>query len=150
MSGSLFIRIAMHVTGTCAAIVEVTVVNMRSVSTRPDDRSWSLHSFISASASESSTSAPRGDFAALSIGFIAIPWQFCSGVELMRHFRRHFLAPYVSLMTETVSRPIATLRSLNWTYVLVGVSDATLLPFIPLLLLGRGLSASAIGLVLAC
>src|SRR2546423_2353552 len=53
-------------------------------------------------------------------------------------------------MTEPVSRPLATIRSLNWTYVLLGVSDATLLPFIPLLLLGRGLSASAIGLVLAC
>jgi MFS family permease len=33
--------------------------------------------------------------------------------------------------------------------VLVGVADATLLPFIPLLLVERGLSASAIGLILA-
>ena len=40
------------------------------------------------------------------------------------------------------------LRSLNWTYGLVGVADATLLPFIPLLLVERGLSAATIGLVL--
>lgn len=40
------------------------------------------------------------------------------------------------------------LRSLNWTYGLVGVADATLLPFIPLLLVERGLSAAMIGLVL--
>ena len=38
---------------------------------------------------------------------------------------------------------------LNWTYVLVGVADATLLPYIPLYLAQRGLSAPAIGLVLA-
>ena len=40
------------------------------------------------------------------------------------------------------------LRSLNWTYGLLGVADATLLPFIPLLLVERGLSAAMIGLVL--
>ena len=40
------------------------------------------------------------------------------------------------------------MRSLNWTYGLLGVADATLLPFIPLLLVERGLSASMIGLVL--
>ena len=40
------------------------------------------------------------------------------------------------------------LRSLNWTYGLVGVADATLLPFIPLLLVDRGLDAALIGLVL--
>jgi MFS transporter, PPP family, 3-phenylpropionic acid transporter len=38
---------------------------------------------------------------------------------------------------------------LNWTYVLVGGADATLLPYIPLYLAQRGLSAPAIGLVLA-
>ena len=38
---------------------------------------------------------------------------------------------------------------LKWTYVLVGVADGTLLPYIPLYLAQRGLSAAAIGLVLA-
>src|SRR2546429_6463014 len=52
-------------------------------------------------------------------------------------------------MTQPVAPPSGTLRNLNWTYVLVGVADATLLPFIPLVLVERGLSASAIGLVLA-
>src|SRR5256712_5034819 len=52
-------------------------------------------------------------------------------------------------MTQPVAPPSGTLRNLNWTYVLVGVADAPLLPFIPLLLVERGLSASAIGLVLA-
>jgi len=52
------------------------------------------------------------------------------------------LATYAHSMT---SNP---LRSLNWTYGLVGVADATLLPFIPLLLVERGLSAATIGLVL--
>jgi PPP family 3-phenylpropionic acid transporter len=52
-------------------------------------------------------------------------------------------------MTQPAATPTATLRSLNWTYVLVGAADATLLPFIPLLLVERGLSASVIGLVLA-
>ncbi len=52
-------------------------------------------------------------------------------------------------MTQPVANSTATLRHLNWTYVLVGVADATLLPFIPLLLVERGLSASVIGLVLA-
>ncbi len=52
-------------------------------------------------------------------------------------------------MTQPVATPTATLRNLNWTYVLVGAADATLLPFIPLLLVERGLSASVIGLVLA-
>ena len=52
-------------------------------------------------------------------------------------------------MSQPVERPIPPLQSLNWAYLLVGVADATLLPFIPLLLVERGLSASAIGLVLA-
>jgi PPP family 3-phenylpropionic acid transporter len=38
---------------------------------------------------------------------------------------------------------------LHWAYVLVGVADGTLLPFVPLFLLGRGLSAPVIGEVLA-
>lgn len=40
-------------------------------------------------------------------------------------------------------------RALNWSYVLVGVADATLLPFVPLFLLRRGMSAPLIGAVLA-
>ena len=52
-------------------------------------------------------------------------------------------------MSQPAGRPIPPLRSLNWAYLLIGVADATLLPFIPLLLVERGLSASAIGLVLA-
>lgn len=38
---------------------------------------------------------------------------------------------------------------LNWTYVLVGVADATLLPYVPLYMAQRGLSAAGIGVVLA-
>jgi PPP family 3-phenylpropionic acid transporter len=38
---------------------------------------------------------------------------------------------------------------LKWTYVLVGVADATLLPFLPLYLFQRGLTATLIGAVLA-
>ncbi len=38
---------------------------------------------------------------------------------------------------------------LKWTYVLVGVADGTILPYIPLYMAQRGLSAAAIGLVLA-
>ena len=41
------------------------------------------------------------------------------------------------------------IRGIRWAFVLVGVADGTLLPFIPLYLLERGLSAPAIGLVLA-
>src|SRR6266446_5697325 len=52
-------------------------------------------------------------------------------------------------MSQPAGRPIPPRRSLNWAYLLIGVADATLLPFIPLLLVERGLSASAIGLVLA-
>jgi len=53
-------------------------------------------------------------------------------------------------MSQPAERPIPPLRSLNGAFLLVGIADATLLPFIPLLLVERGLSASAIGLVLAC
>ena len=38
---------------------------------------------------------------------------------------------------------------LNWAYVLIGVADGTLLPFIPLYLFERGLNAFLIGAVLA-
>lgn len=40
-------------------------------------------------------------------------------------------------------------RALNWSYVLIGVADGSLLPFLPLFLLQRGMSAPAIGAVLA-
>lgn len=40
-------------------------------------------------------------------------------------------------------------RALNWSYVLIGVADGTLLPFVPLFLLRRGMSAPLIGAVLA-
>src|SRR5689334_8054791 len=46
-------------------------------------------------------------------------------------------------------RPIGEIRALNGAYVLAGFADATLLPFIPLYLLQRGMSAAAIGVVLA-
>jgi hypothetical protein len=46
----------------------------------------------------------------------------------------------------TPDRPIF---ALNRAYVLLGLADGTLLPFIPLLLVQRGMSAAAIGLVLA-
>src|ERR1700682_556957 len=60
----------------------------------------------------------------------------------------------------TLCRPVAsTVRSglkpspatggLNWAYVLMGVADATILPFIPLYLYERGLDAPHIGAVLA-
>lgn len=45
--------------------------------------------------------------------------------------------------------PAAQIRGLNWAYVLMGLADGTLLPFIPLYLFERGLSAAWIGLVLA-
>ena len=41
------------------------------------------------------------------------------------------------------------IRGVKWAFVLVGVADGTLLPFIPLYLLERGLGAAAIGAVLA-
>ena len=47
------------------------------------------------------------------------------------------------------SDPKLEKRALNWSYVLVGVADATLLPFVPLFLLQRGMSAPLIGAVLA-
>ena len=41
------------------------------------------------------------------------------------------------------------IRGVKWAFVLVGVADGTMLPFIPLYLLERGLAAAAIGAVLA-
>lgn len=49
----------------------------------------------------------------------------------------------------TSIQPNHTVRDLNWTFVLVGVADGTILPYIPLYLAQRGLSAALIGLVLA-
>ena len=46
--------------------------------------------------------------------------------------------------------PNQTVNDLNWTFALVGVADATMLPYIPLYLAQRGMSAGLIGLVLAC
>ena len=45
--------------------------------------------------------------------------------------------------------PSGEKRALNWSYVLIGVADGTLLPFVPLFLLQRGMSAPLIGAVLA-
>ena len=45
--------------------------------------------------------------------------------------------------------PEAPVRGLNWTFVVLGVADGTLLPFIPLYLFERGLNAFLIGAVLA-
>ena len=45
--------------------------------------------------------------------------------------------------------PDDPIRGLRLTYVLMGVADGTLLPFIPLYLLQRGMSPAAIGFVLA-
>lgn len=46
-------------------------------------------------------------------------------------------------------KPNPATRGLNWAYVLMGVADATLLPFIPLYLYQHGLDAPQIGAVLA-
>ena len=48
------------------------------------------------------------------------------------------------------TQPNQTVNDLNWTFALVGVADATMLPYIPLYLAQRGMSAGLIGLVLAC
>jgi len=45
--------------------------------------------------------------------------------------------------------PTVQIRGLNWAYVLMGVADGTLLPYIPLYLFERGLNPAWIGLVLA-
>ncbi len=46
-------------------------------------------------------------------------------------------------------KPNPAAGGLNWAFVLVGAADATLLPFLPLLLFQRGLDAPQIGAVLA-
>ncbi|HXM72070.1 MAG TPA: MFS transporter [Candidatus Dormibacteraeota bacterium] len=46
-------------------------------------------------------------------------------------------------------KPNPATGGLNWAYVLMGVADATILPFIPLYLYQRGLDAPHIGAVLA-
>src|SRR5438128_12380908 len=58
------------------------------------------------------------------------------------------LAPYASPM-DSPADPAVQIRGLNWAYVLMGAADGTLLPFIPLYLFERGLSAAWIGLVIA-
>ncbi len=52
-------------------------------------------------------------------------------------------------LTTPKAEPNLEIRGLNWAYVLMGVADGTLLPFIPLFLLQRGMSAQLIGAVLA-
>src|SRR5258708_39096190 len=47
------------------------------------------------------------------------------------------------------ARPPPETSGLRGWYILVGVADGTLLPFVPLLLFDRGLSAPVIGAVLA-
>src|SRR5260370_33656404 len=47
------------------------------------------------------------------------------------------------------ARPRPETSGLRGSYILVGVADGTLLPFVPLLLFDRGLSAPVIGAVLA-
>jgi MFS transporter, PPP family, 3-phenylpropionic acid transporter len=46
-------------------------------------------------------------------------------------------------------KPNPATRGLNWAYILMGVADATILPFVPLYLYERGLDAPHIGAVLA-
>ena len=46
-------------------------------------------------------------------------------------------------------KPNPATGGLNWAYVLMGIADATLLPFVPLYLYQRGLDAPHIGAVLA-
>jgi PPP family 3-phenylpropionic acid transporter len=50
---------------------------------------------------------------------------------------------------DTPRLPSETIRRLNVAFVLVGIANATVLPFIPLYLFQRGFGASAIGIVLA-
>src|SRR5438270_137135 len=50
---------------------------------------------------------------------------------------------------DSPAEPAAQIRGLNRAYVLMGVADGTLLPFIPLYLFERGLNPAWIGLVLA-
>jgi len=52
-------------------------------------------------------------------------------------------------MEVTSDSPPRSINDLKWAYVLIGVADGTLLPFIPLYLFERGLNAVLIGAVLA-
>ena len=54
-----------------------------------------------------------------------------------------------SLSSSLQPDPKSEKRALNWSFVLIGVADGTLLPFIPLFLLERGMSPPLIGAVLA-
>src|SRR5256884_1635727 len=58
------------------------------------------------------------------------------------------LAPYAGPMDSDLD-PSRAIRGLKWAFVLVGIADGTLLPYIPLYLFERGLGASWIGVVLA-
>ena len=58
------------------------------------------------------------------------------------------LAPYAGPMDSDLD-PSRAMRGLKWAFVLVGIADGTLLPYIPLYLFERGLGASWIGVVLA-
>ena len=57
--------------------------------------------------------------------------------------------PPVASTLRSALKPNPAPRGLNWAYVLTGVADATILPFIPLYLFQRGLDAPRIGAVLA-
>src|SRR5436190_21886687 len=50
---------------------------------------------------------------------------------------------------EWPTKPNRTISGLHWAYILVGTADGTVLPFVPLYLFDRGLTAAWIGLVLA-
>src|SRR5438445_2716236 len=57
------------------------------------------------------------------------------------------LAPYAGPMDSDLD-PSRAIRGLKWAFVLVGIADGTLLPYIPLYLFEDGLGASWIGVVL--
>jgi PPP family 3-phenylpropionic acid transporter len=57
--------------------------------------------------------------------------------------------PPVASTLKSALKPNPATGGLNWAYVLMGVADATILPFIPLYLYQRGLDAPHIGAVLA-
>jgi PPP family 3-phenylpropionic acid transporter len=58
------------------------------------------------------------------------------------------MPPVANALTSAL-KPNPATGGLNWAYVLMGVADATILPFIPLYLFQRGLDAPHIGAVLA-
>ena len=57
--------------------------------------------------------------------------------------------PPVASTYGSALKPNPATGGLNWAYVLMGVADATILPFIPLYLFERGLDAPRIGALLA-